>query len=60
MADEAPVYKLELELDPTKLTQERIKQIGDSIVAQLAQAAAGARGGADHQRSHHDKGHIKW
>lgn len=36
-------YKFEIEVDPTKLTEQQIKQIGDRITAEIAQAAARSR-----------------
>ncbi len=52
--------QISVDVDPAQLTPERIKQIGDDIIADLAREAAGARGDIEYSRSSHTKVHAKW
>ncbi len=52
--------KIEIEFDPSQLTADRIKEISDHIVAELARIATGSRGDISYSRSSHINGHLKW
>jgi hypothetical protein len=64
MANENPPnkYTIELEFDPSSLTEAQIKQIADKITADIARAAAGSRGGSGltggFSQQTHNKGSI--
>ncbi len=59
-ASKPGVVRVEVEFDPAQLSKDRIKEITDYVVAEIARIATGTRGGGSHSKSEHSNAHLKW